>query len=49
MDNLQLNIDQIIDGLVVEIAQLKRDLVIEKARTAALLEKQEAEKTAASE
>ena len=36
MDNLQLNLDEILDGLVMEIAQLKRELVIEKARSAAL-------------
>lgn len=46
MENLQLNIDKIIDEMVLEIAQLKRDLIIEKARTAALLEMQEAEKVA---
>jgi hypothetical protein len=36
MDNVQLNIDEIVNGLVMEIANLKKELVIEKARSAAL-------------
>lgn len=31
-----MNIDEVIDALVLEIAQLKRDLVFEKAKVTAL-------------
>jgi hypothetical protein len=36
MDNLELNIDEIINGLVLEIANLKKELAIEKAKNTAL-------------